>query len=107
MKPEVVSDLDLAFPASVSRLMPEYKDIPEEFKDWNSKWHHLVAGMFFHGGKITKMVTREGIDGDAAMRHIKCILGSFEPKHEHKMAACAFLISEWFSEFEFQAGDGK
>ena len=44
----------------------------------------------------------EGIDANMAFRHLGCINGSFEPKHEHKMAAavccadrgetCSFLL---------------
>lgn len=29
-------------------------------------------------------------------RHISACLGSYEPKHEHKIAGVAYLLSLWF-----------
>lgn len=35
---------------------------------------------------------------DKAFRHLAACQGSFEPKHEHKQAAVAWLASLWFGE---------
>jgi hypothetical protein len=54
---------------------------------------------FFSGlPKGTVFVPHEGIDPAKAMRHLRAILGSFEPKHEHKEAGVAYLMSQWFKE---------
>ncbi len=48
--------------------------------------------------KETKFVSKPGIDETDAKRHLKAVLGSFAPKHEHKEAACAYLMSLWFED---------
>ena len=93
-----VFDLDIAFPANVSHLMPAYEDIPREFKHGSGKWNRLVSDWFFCGLKNLQLVPKDGTDQTKALRHIKAIIGSFEPKHEHKEAACAYLLSQWFSD---------
>jgi hypothetical protein len=47
-------------------------------------------------------VTKEGIDRSVAMRHLKCIMSSWEPQHEHKTAGVAYLMSLWFEKFEYE-----
>lgn len=95
-----VSDLDLAFPANVMHLTPAYKDISDDFKR-NGKWNQIFNKWFFSGlPKETKFIPNEGVDASKAMRHIRCVMGSFQPKHEHKSAAISFLLSEWFTDIE-------
>ena len=96
MAPQPVSDLDIAFPADVSKLMPEYAEIPEEFKSWRNPWNTLASECFFSGLEAGRIIPKEGIDEAAAFRHIQCVMGSFEPGHEHKIAAIAYLFSQWF-----------
>lgn len=40
---------------------------------------------------------REGIDAEQAYRVLGATLRSFAPKHEHKMAAVAYMMSCWFT----------
>lgn len=94
-----VDDVTLAFPATVKHLMPNMKDIPEEFKQYNgTKWNKLVGQWFFNGLSKLELVPRPEVDANKDFRHIQAIMGSFEPKHEHKEAACAYLLSEWFED---------
>lgn len=91
-QPQDVTSIDLAFPARVSHLMPEYsflqaQDIPRFAIDWQRKW--------FYEGLDKFPEAREGVDQEKAMRHLACIQGSFEPKHEHKEAAVAWLAHKW------------
>lgn len=95
--PIEVSNFDMALPAKVSHMMPEYKEIPRTFEN-QEKWERLVSEWFFCGVKNLNMTPREGIDKAKALRHIKTIMGSFEPQHEHKGAACAYLLSLWFTD---------
>lgn len=91
-----VSPLDMAFPTTVKHLMPPYAEIPAEFKNDRTVWNRLVSDWFFCGVKNLTLTPKDGIDKDKALRHIKTVMGSFEPKHEHKEAACAYLLSQWF-----------
>ena len=101
-KPVDVDKVDLAFGGRMSVLLPAKEDIPKEFWGGHTKWNDLVSAIFFCGGKIIKKTPKEGIDGTKALNHIRAILGSFEPSHEHKDAGCAYLFSLWFDEFEFE-----
>ncbi len=93
---ENITGLDVAFgPKNLSDFLPSMDSIPEEFHSWNNPWHDLVSKWFFEGLK-DKPHAKDGIDQRKALAHIKAILGSFEPKHEHKTAGCAYLMSLWF-----------
>ena len=99
MKPIEVTDADLAFGGNMKKLMPNYKDIPEEFKYGNNKWCKITARWFFKGlSEETDFIPKDEIDGKTALRHLMAILKSFEPKHEHKEAAVSFLLSQWFDD---------
>lgn len=93
-KPTKISDIDVAFPGSVRNLMPEYALIPEEFKGRSGKWVEWQSDWFYSGLSAMPQA-KEGIDLKDAMRHLKAIQGSWEPKHEHKQAAVAYLASLW------------
>ena len=96
-----VSDLDVAFGGKIKELMPRMEDIPKEFKTGRTKWNKITSRWFFAGlSKNTVFSPKEGVDTRKALKHVSAILGSFEPKHEHKEAGVAFLLSEWFEDIE-------
>lgn len=95
--PVPVDDLMLSFPADVRALMPAPEDIPEVDK----KWLTVVRTWFYKGlSADAKFYMRDGIDGETAFRHLAAVKGSFQPKHEHKEAAMAYLLSLWCEEVE-------
>lgn len=106
MIPKPVDDVALAFPTSTRDFLPPYAEIPQEFKDWNgpNKWVRLVNDWFFRGVKLGKLTPKKGIDAQLALRHVRYCMGSWEPKHEHKEAGCAYLLSLWFDDVKYEAG---
>jgi hypothetical protein len=98
MKPQIIDDVTIAFPARVTHLMPKYEDIPQEFRDRSSKWCRFQSDWFYGGINIVGLIPCEGIDTHLALRHLSAIQGSFEPKHEYKAAAVAYLASLWFTD---------
>ena len=102
-KPMEIDDVTAAFPAQVKHLMPPMEEIPREFKDGHGKWNELFSAWFCTGLKSLKMQPKEGINEAQAMRHIRTIMGSYEPQHEHKEAACAYLLSLWFDDAKWEA----
>ena len=106
--PQPISDVELAFPAHVLDMMPKMEEMPEPYNDvnkmWGSrnKWVALFEDMFYSGLKGLKLAPKEGIDANLAWRHLRAIAGSFEPKHEHKTAAFAYLASEWFEDVTYE-----
>ena len=96
--------VDVAF-GNISH-MPKYETLPDAFRDWNrNPFCEAVSSWFCRGAKAHKdgieirgvaYVAKPGVSASKALAAIKAVLGSFEPKHEHKIAACGFMLSEWF-----------
>lgn len=87
--------LDQKMPMRTTDCMPEYKLIPAEFMRDSNPWVEWQRAWFFEG-LLDIPVPKDGVDGDAAMRHLCYIQRSWDTKHEHKTAAVAYLASLWF-----------
>lgn len=100
-QPKDVSSIDLAF-GNVDGLMPAWYDIPEEFRQGQigNKWIRFQRQWFFDGLDSKRVIEKPGVDKTKALRHLMAIQSSFEPKHEHKQAAVAWLASKWFADWE-------
>lgn len=100
--PTEIDNIRTVFPASVHDLMPAWEDIPAEFRNMNARsgsWNHWASSWFFKG--LDKFPdAKDGIDQNIAVRHLKAIMSSWEPKHEHKEAAVAYLASLWLTKPE-------
>lgn len=89
--------VDFAFPTynTDARLLEMAKE--QGFADYKNPYNQLVSKVFFEGcGGFER---KEGIPDDYVKKlyeYSRCLLGSWAPKHEHKMAVCAFLFSEIF-----------
>lgn len=104
--PMEVTGLDLAFGGDMKKLLPQMDDIPEEFRKRSSKWNELIGQWFFKGLKKLEVNPREGVDRSKALAHVKACLSSFEPKHEHKVVGCAYLMSQFFEDdFSYEVAD--
>lgn len=97
MKPiENITIADIAFgPKNLAEFLPAMKDIPEEFFKDSNPWNKWISKWFYNGLE-NYAVAVDGVNFKDAHKHIKVILASFEPKHEHKIAGCAYLASQWF-----------
>jgi hypothetical protein len=101
--PVKVSAVELAFPAHALDLMPAWEDIPDEFTCGDiNVWSTIASSWFVHGLPDTvEFHLIDGIDGETMVRHLRCILGSYAPKHKHKMAAVAYLLSLWCERVDY------
>lgn len=96
-QPQPISDIQLAFPANLGTLLPPMESIPTNYphKDyWTRIQHDWFAGTL---PDDFEMHANPGIDAQTAGRHLSALNGSYEPKHEHKIAAVAWLASRWFT----------
>ena len=98
--PKEISDVDYAF-GSVNGLLPEYSDIPSEFKGIGNKWNRVFNDWFFNGLNHCTWKPKDGVNSKMAIRHIATIMRSFEPTHERKEAGCAYLMSLWFDDVSY------
>lgn len=106
-QPQDIPAAQRAFAANVvATLMPPYSSIPAEFRNMNNhtEWNKFVGHWFFSGNPFEKwnVGVREGVDPDKALTHLQTILRSWEPKHEHKEAAVAWLASRWYDGIELK-----
>lgn len=94
--PQQVDDVMLAFSAGLGDLLPPLEVIPVEYphrQEWLAFQHKWFAGSL---PPDLEMVPSAGVDAQRAGRHLTVLQRSYEPKHEHKMAAVAWLASRWF-----------
>lgn len=92
-----ITDADLAFGTTVG--LPDYETIDKAF-NWPgiNKWVVFVDSWFSRSIEELKFMPKEGIDPDKAFRHLRALLITFAPKHEHKMAGIACLCSQYFTD---------
>lgn len=98
-QPHEVDEITLAGKANVvGKLLPPMSEIPVEFHRHTNTWCSFAMSLFFKGGALPKC--KDGIDPNKAARHLKAVLGSFEPKYEHKEAGAGWLMSLWYEQPE-------
>lgn len=101
-----VTDAELAFGGrDMKKLLPDWSEIPEEFRAGHTKWNRLFGMIFFRGEAPGTFAGFEGIDPRKAGRHLLAVMKSREPKHEHKEAGCAYLMSLWFGDWDPKGGE--
>jgi hypothetical protein len=100
----VLDDVYVAFPSDAMDWMPPFEQIPEEFKSGRGDatvWVEIVESWFAVGlPETVSFYPRPGVDAAMAFRALHATLGSFAPKHQHKIAAAAYMASCWFERVE-------
>ncbi len=94
--PQKIDDVTRTFPGRLGTLLPPRGLIPDDYpnrKAWRAFQSTWTAGKL---PPDPLLEPTEGVDPAAAWRHLTAIQSSFEPKHEHKMDAVAWLASRWF-----------
>lgn len=92
-----LAQLDVAF--GDIRHLPPYATIPNEFMHNGNPYCKFVSDWFFAGRtkeNMSRLTARPGVERGAAITAIQAILASWAPKHEHKEAGAAYLLSQWF-----------
>jgi hypothetical protein len=93
---------------NVHEMVPPYDVIPSPYRaefGEGKMWVEVADQLFFRGnGQHVSYSMQEGINSQLAFGNLRIILSSFELKHEHKIAAAAYLMSRWFERFEILEG---
>ena len=86
-----VTDVEMAF--STKKLLPEWADIPGDFKTGN-RYTALVSALFY-GQPLPdySIEMKPGFEPEVMRRATVAHLKSFAPKHEHKIAGVGYLVS--------------
>ena len=89
---ESITDAEVAF--STTRLLPEWDQIPDEFKTSQGNKYTKLASDIFFGNELTGEIDlNEGIEPELLSRAVRAHLSSFQPKHEHKISGVAYMVS--------------
>lgn len=92
-----ITVIDEAFPAHALDWMPKWEEIPEDFRERDTEWNRIVRSWFYNGlPEDVEFYPREGVDPEKAFQVLQATLGSYAPKHQHKEAAVAYMLSCWF-----------
>lgn len=100
--PVEVSALDMAFPAQIMHLLPPWSALTRDQQKMWDPWCEFIHQWFFRGlpadSEFYLKLGPDGhlYDGDVAIRHMQAVLGSFQPKQQHKFGGLAFLCERWF-----------
>lgn len=92
---------------NVHEMIPPYNLIPSPYRaefGEGKPWVELADRLFFEGGKHVSYSMQDGVKSQQAFENLQRILSSLELKHEHKIAAAAYLLSRWFERFEILEG---
>jgi hypothetical protein len=95
-------EFDYPKPTGLDVAFSTYDTIPEllkeaekrKFLDGHTPYNTLFCDLFYKGGKV---VFKKNIDKDKQQeiwKYVRCFISSWSPKHEHKEAICAMLMSE-------------
>lgn len=88
-----------------TKLLPAISQIPQEFKDGHTKWNKLFNDWFFNGLSELTVIPKENIDKSKALAVISAHMKSWEPKHEHKEAGIAYMMSLLFEDAKWKIND--
>lgn len=110
--PVEIDDVTMAFPATALEFMPHYDDIPLEFREgYDNKWVRFQTDWFHRGLSDiyfeTRIIDGEQLDPHMVWRQLVAIQGSFAPKHEHKVAAVAYLAAIWIESLYYKPRGGE
>lgn len=79
---------------NVAALMPD--DISDEFYKTDNPYVKNAQAWFSRGISTSVLKTKPNVQKVHALRHMATIMHSREPRHEDKIAAVAYLMSQWF-----------
>ena len=88
------TSLDIAFPTFNTDPVLLKEAEARGFNSHHNPYCKLFSTLFYSGGKVK---FKEGIDEafrKNAWMYMRALMGSFAPKHEHKEAVCAMILSE-------------
>ncbi|MFA5130476.1 MAG: hypothetical protein WC477_06230 [Patescibacteria group bacterium] len=63
-----------------------------ESKPEDRKWNDMMESLFFNGGKVPVNETLPEEYRTNGLRMLRAVIGSFEPKHEHKEKVCGLIL---------------
>ena len=95
---DVDSVTDTELERSTTRLLPDWEDIPKDFRDGNLYTRMAEARLLDYPLPAIALSFLPGFDDAAACTAIdRCVgahLKAFDPVHEHRIAGVGYMISK-------------
>jgi hypothetical protein len=88
-----VTDVQITFGGYPEDWFKMVRSLPED-EEYSKKVQHL----FFHGGEIGCLKDLPEEYYKKGVRMLRCVLGSFNPKHEHKIHVCGLILKSLTAE---------
>jgi hypothetical protein len=87
-------DIDMAYSTynTIPELLEEAKT--RKFLDGRTAYNKLFSDLFFLGGKVIFKKNIDELKRNEIWSYCLAFMRSWAPKHEHKEAICAMLMSE-------------
>lgn len=94
----------VAFGAPCSAYLTR-EEMGDDFYNDRNRYTRAAQSLFFRGGSLADhgLRLKPGIDRTLAMRALRALLGSFEPKHEIKIGTVGYALREWCDDIEQEA----
>ncbi len=91
-----IPDADVVF-GGADQHLPKWADLPPDFRSMRGKFCDAASSLFYSGGTLSdhNLKFKDGVDRQRAARLIRALLGSFGPRHEHKIGGVGYLLSQW------------
>jgi hypothetical protein len=85
---------------------PALWEIPREFVGPGA-WHAVASGLMWSGSTaIQRAHAKPGITREAALLHVGAVLHAQELSIDHREAAAAYLLANWFDTVQLFDGVG-
>ena len=97
-QPHEVTDDQINYPDQLGDLLPPHS---QEIKDWAltkdaNQYLDFITTWEEQGlGSGSQMFLKPGINGTNVLRHLKAVMGSFQPTPEHKIDSASWLLAQW------------
>ena len=85
-----VNDVDIEFGGYPEKWFKEIMDIKDSPDDRN--YNEMFSELFFNGGKIPVNENLSDEYLSKGLRILCAVMGSFNPKHEHKDKVCGLIL---------------
>jgi len=85
-----VDKVSMAFGGYPREWFDSVMKIEEQPED--AKYNSMMESLFFHGGEVPVNKTLPEEYRSKGLRMLKAVMGSFEPKHEHKEKVCGLIL---------------
>jgi len=84
---------------SLEDFIIPYEELDSKYDDWGNPYTEFTAKWFFEGidkNDLLRLVPKEGIDTELALKNLNVLRHDRNYQHEHKMRLLPHYLELWF-----------